>query len=102
MISQVLINLVKNAFQSNAENPQAKVKIIAGLGENNRPEICVVDNGSGIPPELIDEIFVPFFTTRENGSGIGLSISRQIMRLHGGSLKVKSIPNEETVFYMHF
>ena len=102
MISQVLINLIKNAFQANAENTKAKVKIIAGMGENNRPKICVVDNGPGISPEIIDEIFVPFFTTRENGSGIGLSISRQIMRLHGGSLKVKSAPGEETVFCLEF
>ncbi|OFX36052.1 MAG: hypothetical protein A2W90_22505 [Bacteroidetes bacterium GWF2_42_66] len=102
MISQVLINLVKNAFQANAGNPKAKVRLIAGMNKNNRPEICVVDNGPGIPDDIIDEIFVPFFTTRENGSGIGLSISRQIMRLHGGSLKVKSVPGKETVFCLGF
>lgn len=102
MVSQVLINLVKNAFQANAENPKAKVKIVAGIGENNRPKICVADNGPGIQPDILDEIFVPFFTTRENGSGIGLSISRQIMRLHSGSLKVKSVPGEETVFCLEF
>ncbi len=102
LISQVLINLVKNAFQSNEHNPKSQVKIVAGIEENNRPVICVSDNGPGIPPELIDEIFVPFFTTRENGSGIGLSLSRQIMRLHGGSLKVKSVPNIETSFYLTF
>ncbi len=102
MISQVLINLVKNAFQANAENKMAKVKLVAGINKNNRPEICVVDNGPGILPEIIDQIFVPFFTTKENGSGIGLSISRQIMRLHGGTLKVKSIPHEETVFTLEF
>jgi signal transduction histidine kinase len=99
MISQVLINLVRNAFQANDENHFANVKLLAGIGENKRPRICVIDNGPGIPPEIIDEIFVPFFTTRENGSGIGLSISRQIMRLHNGSLKVKSVPGEETVLY---
>lgn len=102
MISQVLINLVKNAFQANIENANARVKIVAGVGENNRPTICIADNGPGISPEIIDEIFVPFFTTRENGSGIGLSISRQIMRLHNGSLKVKSIPGVETVFCLEF
>lgn len=102
MISQVLINLVKNAFQANAENQKAKVRLMVSIGENNRPKICVMDNGPGISSDIIDEIFVPFFTTRENGSGIGLSISRQIMRLHNGSLKVKSVPGEETVFCLEF
>jgi len=102
MISQVLVNLVKNAFQANTGNPSAKVEIVAGIGENNRPFISVTDNGPGISPDIIDEIFVPFFTTRENGSGIGLSISRQIMRLHGGKLSVKSVPDKETVFRMEF
>lgn len=102
LISQVLINLVKNAFQANENNPKAQVKINAVIDENNRLIICVSDNGPGIQPELIDEIFVPFFTTRENGSGIGLSLSRQIMRLHGGSLKVKSQPDVETVFCLTF
>jgi signal transduction histidine kinase len=75
---------------------------MAGYSASNRPEICVVDNGPGIPEEIIEQIFVPFFTTRENGSGIGLSLSRQIMRLHGGSLQVRSVPNKETVFCMIF
>ncbi len=95
-ISQVLINLVKNAFQANAANKIAKVKIIAGLTENGRPEIRVVDNGPGIPEEILDKIFIPFFTTKESGSGIGLSLSRQIMQMHGGSLKVKTTKKETT------
>lgn len=67
-----------------------------------RPQIRVVDNGPGIPDEILEQIFVPFFTTRENGSGIGLSLSRQIMRLHGGGLQVRSNPGKETVFSMIF
>ncbi|MDP2115065.1 MAG: ATP-binding protein, partial [Bacteroidota bacterium] len=70
--------------------------------DNKRPELCVIDNGPGIPDEILEQIFVPFFTTRENGSGIGLSLSRQIMRLHGGSLQVRSVPNKETVFCLEF
>ena len=62
----------------------------------------MIDNGPGIPNEIIEQVFMPFFTTRVNGSGIGLSLSRQIMRLHGGSLQVRSIPNKETVFTMIF
>jgi two-component system, NtrC family, nitrogen regulation sensor histidine kinase NtrY len=102
LISQVLLNLVKNALEANENNSEGKITISASEGLNNRPEICVTDNGPGIPEENIDEIFVPFFTTRENGSGIGLSISRQIMRAHGGNLKVKSQPGRETVFCLSF
>jgi signal transduction histidine kinase len=102
LISQVLINLVRNALESNADNPDGKILIVAGKDQNLRPEICVIDNGPGIPEENINEIFVPFFTTRRNGSGIGLSISRQIMRVHGGNLKVRSIPDRETTFCLTF
>ncbi len=102
LISQVLINLLKNAFEANDGAMNGKIVISASLNQDARPEICVTDNGPGIPPENIDKIFVPFFTTRENGSGIGLSVSRQIMRMHGGSLKVRSIPGKETTFCLCF
>jgi nitrogen fixation/metabolism regulation signal transduction histidine kinase len=101
-ISQVLINLTKNALQANEKNPEGKIHIIAAINSNHRPEIRVADNGPGIQDEILEQIFVPFFTTRENGSGIGLSLSRQIMRLHGGSLQVLSNPGKETVFSMIF
>ncbi len=100
LISQVLINLLKNALESIAQKPDARIHLTARISENNKVEICVADNGPGIPEEIIEQIFVPFFTTRENGSGIGLSLSRQIVRLHGGSLQVRSIPNKETRFIM--
>jgi two-component system nitrogen regulation sensor histidine kinase NtrY len=102
LISQVLINLVKNAVDANENNSNGKINIVAGADDKNHPEIYVIDNGPGIPEENIDEIFVPFFTTRQNGSGIGLSISRQIMKVHGGNLKVKSVPEKETVFCLSF
>ncbi len=102
LISQVLLNLVKNALEANENNPGGEIRIIAGTDSNERPEICVADNGPGIPEENLDEIFVPFFTTRKTGSGIGLSISRQIMRVHGGNLKVRSAPGRGTVFCMTF
>jgi two-component system nitrogen regulation sensor histidine kinase NtrY len=102
LISQVLINLTKNALQANEKNPDAKIQITIGINSEHRPEIRVTDNGPGIPDEILEQIFVPFFTTRENGSGIGLSLSRQIMRLHGGSLQVRSVPGKETVFSMIF
>ena len=102
LISQVLINLLKNALEANENNASGKIKISASAGVKNHPEICVSDNGPGIPEENIDEIFVPFFTTRQNGSGIGLSLSKQIMKIHGGNLKVRSVPGRETVFCLSF
>ncbi|HZL11655.1 MAG TPA: ATP-binding protein [Prolixibacteraceae bacterium] len=102
LISQVLLNLVKNALEAIEKTPEGKIQIVAGFAANNRPEISVKDNGPGIPKEIAEQIFVPFFTTREKGSGIGLSLSRQIMRLHGGSLQVRSVPNKETIFTLLF
>jgi two-component system, NtrC family, nitrogen regulation sensor histidine kinase NtrY len=100
-ITLCLINIIKNAIQANNKNPDGRIHIAVGI-ENSRPEITVTDNGPGIQPEILEEIFVPFFTTRDEGSGIGLSISRQIMRLHGGSLSAKSIPGKETIFKITF
>jgi two-component system nitrogen regulation sensor histidine kinase NtrY len=102
LISLVLINLIKNAVEANENNPDCKIIVTAGCDLNNHKEICVTDNGPGISRENLDEIFVPFFTTRENGSGIGLSVSKQIMSAHGGTLKVRSILDKETVFCMSF
>ncbi len=102
LISQVLINLIGNAHDSIENIPEGKILISAGTDHELHPEICVMDNGPGIPDENLDEIFIPFFTTKQNGSGIGLSISRQIMRMHRGNLKVRSLPGKETVFCMSF
>ncbi len=102
LISQVLINLIKNALEANEENPSCKINISAGTCSSGGPEICVQDNGPGISEDILEEIFIPFFTTREKGSGIGLSISRQIMGIHGGSLTVQSKPGSDTLFCMRF
>ena len=102
LISQVLLNLMKNALEALNGKADGVIRIMVKVGNNNRTEITVADNGPGIPDEIMEQVFVPFFTTRENGSGIGLSLSRQIMRLHGGSLQVRSFPGKETVFSMNF
>ncbi len=102
LITQVLINLVRNAREAVADAPGGKIIINASGSRDRHAEICVTDNGPGIPPENLDEIFVPFFTTRKNGSGIGLSISRQIMKVHGGTLTVRSVPGKETTFCLGF
>ncbi|WP_431124749.1 sensor histidine kinase [Flagellimonas flava] len=101
-ISQVLINLSKNALQSVKETENGKVRLLAGEDGDGNKFIQVVDNGPGIPADLIDEIFVPFFTTKTEGTGIGLSLSRRVVQLHGGTLKVHSIPHQETVFKLTF
>jgi two-component system nitrogen regulation sensor histidine kinase NtrY len=102
LITQVLINLVKNALEANENNPDGKITIMADSDNISHPQIFVIDNGPGIPEENHDKIFIPFFTTRQNGSGIGLSISRQIMRVHRGNLKVRSVPGKETSFSLVF
>ncbi len=99
-ISQILINLSKNAFQSLEGQKNGSIKIIAGTNQLGKKFISVWDNGPGIPPELIDEIFVPFFTTKNTGTGIGLSLSKQIMHLHGGSVSV--ISRKNTRFMLTF
>ncbi len=101
-ISQILINLCKNASQSLEGKEKGTIKILSGTNEIGKKFIEVWDNGPGIPEDLIDEIFVPFFTTKNAGTGIGLSLSKQIMHLHGGNIKVRSIPDKETSFLLTF
>ena len=98
LLSQVLINLIKNAMEALArhENPLITMTM-QGHGENS-VAIMVKDNGPGIPSEVLENIFIPFFTTKEGGSGIGLSISRQIIQLHKGALTVRSEPGKGTTF----
>ena len=101
-ITQVLVNLVKNALQAIGETPDGKVILHAGKNELEKIFIEVRDNGKGIPPELTDDIFVPFFTTKEKGSGVGLSVSRYIIQLHNGSLQLQSSSNQGSVFVISF
>ncbi len=102
LLEMVLINLVKNAFQAFGISKESKVQVSAYKNIENRVVITVKDNGAGIPSDIIDDIFIPFYTTKNSGSGIGLSLSRQIMRLHSGNITVSSIPNETTVFSLVF
>lgn len=101
LIEQVFINIIKNAIEAlkNINNSEITVELI---NEGNAQVINIKDNGPGIPPEFLDNIFTPFFTTKENGSGIGLSLSRQIMRLHNGTLTVSSQIDVGTTFKMKF
>jgi two-component system nitrogen regulation sensor histidine kinase NtrY len=98
LMEQVLINLVLNAAYAVRLSSQPRIRLLARPAEAGRVIIDVEDNGSGIAPEVLDSIFIPFFTTRQGGSGIGLSLAKQIMHLHHGSIKVQSAAGEGSVF----
>lgn len=102
MIEQVLINLIKNAMQAFSNQEKKCIQLKAFLDEKTRPVITVSDNGDGIDPEALERIFVPFYSTKKTGSGIGLSLSKQIMRQHEGRISVKSKPGEGTEFILRF
>lgn len=101
LIDQVLINLLKNAMDAVKEQTLGQIHIKANYDEYG-VNVEVIDNGNGIPDEILENIFVPFYTTKQGGSGIGLSISRQIMKLHNGSLTVSSTSKDGTAFRLQF
>ncbi len=100
-IEQVIINMIINAVFVLQDKKNPAINLSANLDERGKVLIKVTDNGPGIPEEAIDKIFIPFFSTKKNGSGVGLSLSRQIMRAHGGNIRVNSKPGE-TTFTLRF
>ncbi len=102
LIQQVLINLLKNAIYATQGRQNAQIWMKAYINKRGRVVIEVIDNGQGILPEVLDKVFIPFFTTKTTGSGIGLSLSKQIMRMHGGNISVTSTPEQETKFTLTF
>jgi two-component system nitrogen regulation sensor histidine kinase NtrY len=100
MIEQVLINLIKNAIEAVKETAQPKIKLTADQKSNKIVTISVCDNGPGIPQESLDKIFIPFYSTKKEGSGIGRSLSRQIMKLHRGRIEVETEPGTGTTFIL--
>lgn len=100
-VEQILVNLVKNSIDSLKGSPNGIIELKA-YKESEAAVIQVTDNGPGIPDEIREQIFVPFYTTRLNGSGIGLSLSRQIMTNHNGTIGFTSIPDVKTVFTLRF
>lgn len=102
LIQMILINLIKNGKEAMEKSTNRTILLNAGMDSHSRPFIQVIDHGEGIVPEALEKIFVPFYTTKKSGSGIGLAISRQIMNLHKGNLEVSSIPGEQTVFTLVF
>ncbi|MCG8306264.1 MAG: ATP-binding protein [Cytophagales bacterium] len=102
LIQQVLINLIKNAVQALEDRENKIVELLAHQDEKNNTLFILKDNGPGIDEEAQTKIFIPFFTTKKSGSGIGLSLSRQIMRQHNASISVKSKIDEGTEFILRF
>lgn len=102
LIEQVIINLILNAIDACSGVPNAAIKVTAQMDHSQTPIIRVQDNGTGIPAEILDTIFVPFFTTKKNGSGIGLSLCKQIMMLHKGKIQIVSEEGKGTVMSLIF
>ena len=102
MLEQVLINLIKNATEALRETENPEIELSCRLENDQDLRISIRDNGEGIPPEKQEQVFIPFFTTRENGSGIGLSLCRQIIRLHKGQIHMESSQGGGTLVILRF
>lgn len=102
LMEQVLINMVKNAIEATLETENPKVELISATDDEGAVYIRIKDNGQGIEPEALERIFIPFYTTKKSGSGIGLALSQQIMQMHNGTLTVESVPDEYSEFTLKF
>ena len=102
LVSQVVVNLLKNAREAVATQPDARIDVRARIDEGENIRIDVTDNGKAIPAAVTENIFTPFFTTKADGSGIGLSVSRRIMQLHNGSLRLTSNTDRRVTFTLLF
>ena len=102
LLEQVLINLMVNAMEAVKEAQEPRIVLTAGFAPNRRPVIKIVDNGTGMTPEVLEKIFIPFFSTKKSGSGIGLSLCKQIMMLHKGTIQVQSTVGDGTAFSLQF
>jgi signal transduction histidine kinase len=98
----VLINLLKNSMHALTGRSNGRIQLLGFLNKRGRVTLQVIDNGPGILKDVLDKIFIPFFTTKPSGSGIGLSLSKQILRLHNGTITAHSELEVETVFTMTF
>ncbi len=102
MIGQVLLNLTLNAIDATAERDDAEVLLAAVIDQQGRRLIRISDNGHGIAAESVEKVFIPFYSTKRTGTGIGLSLSRQIMRRHGGDITLVSEPGAGATFTLRF
>ncbi|MFP4059189.1 MAG: sensor histidine kinase [Bacteroidales bacterium] len=102
MIEQVIINLFTNAIHAVGNCPHPTIQLTSYLSPEQKPVIEITDNGTGIREQDLEKVFIPFYTTRKDGSGIGLSLARQIMRLHKGKISVRSVFGEGTTLFLGF
>ncbi|MEO7214302.1 HAMP domain-containing sensor histidine kinase [Mucilaginibacter sp.] len=102
LIDQVMINLLVNAIEAVKDKPEPRITLSAEAKGNGKVLVKIMDNGLGMPPELLDKIFIPFFSTRKTGSGIGLSLCKQIMLLHKGNIQVQSTDGKGATFILQF
>ncbi|MCK4852608.1 MAG: hypothetical protein KAT31_00065 [Bacteroidales bacterium] len=102
LVEQVIINLIRNSMHALEGRKDPTIELKTYYNKRGRVTIQVADNGTGILSEVLDKIFIPFFTTKQSGSGIGLSLSRQILRLHNGTITANSVPDKETIFTLTF
>ncbi len=102
LVEQVLINLLVNAMEAVKDKEAPHITLSAAAEANHRVVIKVIDNGNGIPDDILDKIFIPFFSTKKSGSGIGLSLCKQIMMMHKGNIQVQSVEKEGTAFSLIF
>ena len=102
LVEQVLINLIVNAIEAVKDNEHPRIILSSFVSANNKLAIKVTDNGAGMNEEVMNNIFIPFFSTKKNGSGIGLSLCKQIMMLHKGNITVQSVEATGSVFTLQF
>jgi signal transduction histidine kinase len=102
LVEQVLINLVVNSIDAVKDREDARIILAADANSNKKIIIKVADNGPGMSEEVLDKIFIPFFSTKKSGSGIGLSLCKQIMMLHHGNIHVQSAEGQGTTFLLQF
>lgn len=102
LLDQVFINIVTNALHALRQTSSPKLKIVCALNDEKSVVVDITDNGYGIDDDKLDKIFIPFFSTKDDGSGIGLSLCQQIMNLHGGFIEVESTGNDGATFKLVF
>ena len=102
LIEQVPINILINAIEAVKDIENPRIILTAELSDSKKAAIKITDNGVGMPVELLEKIFIPFFSTKKSGSGIGLSLCKQIMMLHKGNIHVNSVKDEGTAFILQF
>jgi len=102
LVEQVLINLLVNAMEAVKDKTNARIVLSAFASHGNKVMLKIADNGAGMSAEILDKIFIPFFSTKKSGSGIGLSLCKQIMMLHKGNIQVQSMEGEGSAFILQF